>query len=375
MVYDSIVIGAGVMGSSIALRLAQAGQRVVVLERSVPGAEASAAAGGILGPQIEGGAADPLFSLSLASREAYPALAEELRELGGVDIGFRRCGLLQVALAADDPAPLEARYAWQREAGLAIERLSGAEARALEPSLADWIALALHFPEEGQVDPLALAKALVVAASRAGATFRRGKVTKIATVDGRATGVELDGEALHAGAVVLAAGAWTSCVPGVPLAQDVIEPVRGQMVKLSLAEAALGQVVFTPRGYLIPREGGSLVAGSTMERMGFDKRVTVAGLAKILSQSMEAIPALAKATVVDHWSGLRPAPKDGLPLIGSTSTRGLYVASGHHRNGILLTPKTAELLARAVVEGTDPVELRPFAPTRFDRGGVSPALR
>lgn len=365
MVYDSIVIGAGVMGSSIALRLAQAGQRVLVLERSIPGAEASAAAGGILGPQIEGHGADPVFQLALASREEFPALAEELAELGGVDIGFRRCGLLQVALDTDDPTPLRDRLAWQQEAGLPIERLSGDEARALEPALSERVALALHFPREGQVDPRALAQGLVAAASRVGATFRRGQVGTILTANGRATGVEVEGEALHAGAVILAAGAWTTCVPGAPWPEDVIEPVRGQMVRLSSPDSTLHRIVFSPRGYLVPREGGGVVAGSTMERVGFDKRVTVAGLAGILSQAMDVVPSLGHAAVVDHWSGLRPAPKDGRPLIGATSTRGLYVASGHHRNGILLTPRTARLLARAVVDGVDPEELRPFSPTRF----------
>ncbi|HWV39674.1 MAG TPA: glycine oxidase ThiO [Vulgatibacter sp.] len=367
MVYDGVVIGGGVMGSAVALRLAQAGQRVLVLEKSIPGAEASSAAGGILGPQMEGEHDDALFRLALASRDAYPAFASELRELSGVDVGWRRCGLLRTCAAGEDVAPLEERLAWQRRAGLPIETLGGDEVRRLEPSLSPAIERALHFPEEAVVEPRKLAEALPIAAQAAGASVRRAQVRRIVAADGRAVGVELDDGVVSAGAVVVAAGAWTSKVEGSGLPCDAVRPVRGQMAALRGAGPSPSRIVFTSRGYLVPRADGTVVAGSTMEEVGYEKRVTAGGLARILGNAADVMPSLAHAEVAATWSGLRPCPRDGLPLIGAGPLPGLFLASGHHRNGILLTPETARLLARAVVDGRDPDELAPFSPMRYAR--------
>lgn len=367
MSYDSIVIGAGVIGSATALRLAQAGQKVLVLERSIPGAEASSAAAGILGPQMEGSEDDPLFHLGLDSREAYPAFAEEILELSGIDIGFRRSGLLRVALEEEDRAQLEARFAWQRNSGLEVERLGGDEARRLEAGLSPRVAAALYFPREGRVDPRALARALPLAATRAGAHFRTSAVRRVLVDRGRAKGVELsDGEGIASDAVVVAAGAWTSKVEGLRLPEKAIEPLRGQMVELHHPELKLERIVFSSRGYVVPRSGGRFVAGSTMERAGYERRVTAEGALRILDQAIAALPSLSKAEPISFWAGLRPCPLDGLPLIGSTRIEGLFLCSGHHRNGILLTPLSAALLAQAVLEGREPARLAPFSPRRLE---------
>lgn len=365
MVYDGVVIGGGVIGSAIALRLAQAGMRTLVLERSIPGAEASSAAAGILGPQMEGHEDGPLFRLGLDSREAYPALAEELLELSGTPVDFRRSGLLLVARKGEDPSPLEARLAWQREAGLEVERLTGDEARALEPELTPEVDLALHFPREGRVDPRALSRALPRAASKAGAHFRSAQVRGVRVEAGRAIGVEVEGETIAAGAVIVAAGAWTSRVEGLPLPPDAIEPLRGQMVELAHPRLALEKIVFSSGGYVLPRGVGRFVVGSTMERAGFEKRVTLEGALRILDQARAALPSLAQAELTSFWAGLRPCPRDGLPLIGATEVENLFLCSGHHRNGILLAPVSAELLARTVIEGKEPERLAPFSPRRF----------
>jgi len=365
--YDSVVIGGGVMGSAVALRLAQAGQKVLVLEKAVPGAEASSAAGGILGAQIEGHEDSPTFRLCLASRALYPALAEELREATGIDVGFRRCGVLKVAGPSEDFAPLRARAAWQRGLGLAVEELFGDEARRLEPDLAPDVAFALHFPDDPQVDPRQLARALPLAAQRAGATFRAALVRRVLVEDGRATGVQLDGETIHAGAVVVAAGAWTSLVEGIGLPHEAVRPVRGQMLRLFLRGLPLRRIVFAARGYVVPRGDGTVITGSTMEDAGFEKKVTAGGVASILANALAAVPALAGAELVESWSGLRPAPADGAPLIGAGAAHGLFLASGHHRNGILLTPETARLVAETVLTGREPEALAPFSPRRFAR--------
>lgn len=367
MSFDSVIIGGGVMGSAIALRLSQAGQQVLVLEKAVPGAEASSAAGGMLGAQIEAEEDGPLFRLCLASREAYAGLATELLDTTGIDIAYRACGIMKVALRGDDTAPLEHKLAWQRAAGLEVERLFPEDVRRLEPCLSTDVTMGLFFPKDALVDPRQLARALPIAAQKAGATFRPALVRRVLVENGRAVGVQLDGETVHAGAVVVAAGAWTTLVDGTGLPADAVQPVRGQMLKLDLRGLGLGRAVFTPRGYLIPRADGTVLTGSTMERAGYDKRVTAGGVASILKNALGAAPALAGAELVESWSGLRPAPADGLPLIGSGAIPGLFVASGHHRNGILLTPETARLVAEAVLAGEEPEALQPFSPRRFAR--------
>lgn len=364
MAYDSVVIGGGVMGSSIALRLAQAGLRVLVLEKAVPGAEASSAAGGILGAQIEDGGDPTLLRLCLASRDAYPDLAEELAALAGIDIAYRKCGLLLVAMEGEDRRPLEERRERQLRLGLRVEALERDELLRREPRLSPDASAGLYFPDEAQVDPKALASALALAAARVGATYRTATVRGVAVEGGKAVGVDLDDERIAAGAVVVAAGAWTSHVPGTGLPADAIQPLRGQMLRLR-TEASLRQVIFARGGYLVPGADGEIVAGSTMERVGFEKRATAAGIHGILSLAMGTLPELAGAELVATWSGLRPCPSDGLPLIGKGHAEGLYLASGHHRNGILLTPQTARLVATCVLEGKEPEELSPFSPRRF----------
>lgn len=365
MSFDSVVIGGGVMGSAIALRLSQAGQRVLVLERSVPGAEASSAAGGILSPQMEGTEDGPLFRLGLASRDAYEAFAREVEVLAEEELGYSRCGLLWIIRDHEDASPLSHRLQWQRRLDLEVELLEREAALTLEPALTPSLGAALHLPLEGRIDPRRLAAALPKAARAAGATYRQGGVRTIHVEGGSAVGVEVEHERIAAGAVILAAGAWTSLVGGCYLPEDAVAPVRGQMVALRAPDVELSRTIFTSSGYVIPRGEGLFVAGSTMERSGFDKKVTASGLKKILSNAIEAVPTLSEAELVDAWSGLRPCPKDGLPLIGTSNLPGLYIASGHHRNGILLTPETARLLAHAVVVGEDPPELAPFSPTRF----------
>lgn len=367
MKFDSVIIGGGVMGSAIALRLAQAGQKVLVLEKSIPGAEASSAAGGILGAQIEAEHDGPTFRLCLESREDWCSLAEELREATGVDVGYRRCGLLQVALEGDDTGFLEEKLAWQRQAGLPVEDLDGDAIRRLEPDLGPKVMRGLHFPGDAHVDPRKIARALPMAAERAGATFRSAPVRRVVVEEGAVRGVRIDGETIAAANVVVAAGAWTSLVEGIGLAAEVVQPVRGQMLRLDHRQVRLSRIVFSRRGYVVPRGDGTFVAGSTMERAGFEKKVTGGGIASILGNVLGLVPGLADGELAETWSGLRPAPVDGTPLMGCGAARGLFIASGHHRNGILLTPATARLLAEAVLSGTEPEALRPFSPSRFFR--------
>jgi glycine oxidase len=363
---DVIVVGGGVIGCAIARHLARAGVSVVVLERAIPGAEASSAAGGILAAQEEAGGPGPLAELLLASRALFPRLAAELREETGLDIGLRQTGLLAACFDAAEEARLEGRHAWQRAAGLRLEWLRGARLAAAEPALGPGVTAALSFPEDGQLEPRLYLQALALAAARAGARFITGAyVRRVVHEGGRVAGVELEGEMLAARHVVVAAGSWSALVEGAALPPRVVRPMRGQMVQLETRPPLIRGTVTCAGGYLVGRADGRVLAGSTMELVGFDKRVTAGGLRHILDVAVRLVPALADAPVTDSWANFRPATADDLPLIGPAGPPGLIVASGHFRNGILLSAITAELVTELVTEGSPRIDLMPFSPARF----------
>ncbi len=363
---DVAVIGGGIMGSAVALRLAQRGIAVTVIERGIPGAEASSAAAGILGPQMEADGPGPLLELGLKSRALYPALAAELRDLTGIDVGYDRSGVLMVAFDEGGEAALSSRRAWQLARGLRVDILSGEAARAREPALSPAVRAALAFTDDAQVVARDLARAFSQAAAVAGARFLTGRyVRRVIIKDGAAVGVELDGETLPAGVVVVAAGSWSGLVEGAGVPAAVVRPARGQLVSIETRPPLFRHVVAAPGGYLVPRRDGTVLAGSTVEMAGFRKEVTVGGLASILTLAKAVIPALADAPVTGSWSNFRPFTEDHLPVLGATGVRGLVLATGHFRNGILLAPITAQAIAELVATGHAPIDLAPFAVDRF----------
>ncbi len=358
------IVGGGVMGCSIALALAKAGVEITVLERSIPGAEASSAAAGILAPQAEAPGPGPFLDLCLRSRELYPAFVAEVQQLSGIEVGYRPSGVLHPAFDEASTRKLEARVAWQSARGLRAELLDRAQTLGLEPNLSPEVLAAAHFADDHQVDSRLLARALSMAAARVGAAFRTGHVRGLITEGSRAVGVELDGEVVRADVVVVAAGSWSGQVQGAQIDPRVVRPARGQMVRLQTRLPILSRVLFCDRGYLVPRADGSVLAGSTMELVGFDKQVTAGGLAKILAMALSLCPSLAEAPVLEHWAGLRPFTEDHLPILGWGALEGLVLATGHFRNGILLTPVTAALVAQLVLGQPSPIDLHPF---RYDR--------
>jgi glycine oxidase len=362
---DVVVVGGGIMGCGVALRLAQAGVDVTVLERAIPGAEASSAAAGILAPQAEADGPGPFLDLCLRSRAMYPRFAEELRELSGVDVHYLPSGALHVAFTEEGLRHLESTVAWQRAQGLRSEVLDGPKARALEPNLSAGAVGAAHFPDDHQVDNRLLVRALSIAAARVGVRFRTGYVRELNVKDDRVVGVDLDGEMLAAAAVVVAAGSWSSLVQGARIDPQAVRPVRGQLLELQLRLPPLQRVLFSERkGYLVPRRDGRVIAGSTMEFAGYDKQVTAGGLARILDVGLEMCPGLREAQVLSFWAGLRPYTEDRLPLLGPGPLAGLFLATGHFRNGILLAPITARVVAEAVLGQAPSVDLSSF---RYDR--------
>lgn len=362
---DVIIVGGGVMGCGIALRLRQAGVKVTVLERSIPGAEASSAAAGILAPQMEADGPGPFLELCLRSRALYAALATELRELTGVDIAYLPCGVLKAAFTEAEVHHLESTAVWQQGLGLRAELLDNKQARALEPQLSPHALGAVRFPDDHQVDNRLLVRALTMAAARVGATFRSGYVRGVVEEHGRVVGVDLDGEVVRAGAVVIAAGSWSGLVQGAALDPRVVRPARGQMLQLQTRLPVLSHILTSEKGYLVPRTDGRLIAGSTMEFAGFDKQVTAEGLSRILAMALELCPALGSAPVTETWAGFRPYTEDRLPILGPGPLPGLFLATGHFRNGILLTPLTAKLVTQCILGERPAVDLTPFRYARF----------
>ncbi len=365
MRHDVVVIGAGVQGCAVAMRLAQAGKDVLVLERSIPGAEASSAAGGILSPGVEAVEPGPFYELCRASLARYAAFARELERISELAIGYRGGGTLEVALDEHHARLLAARAERLERHGVAAVSLDDVAARRLEPARSPERRGALFFPDEAPVDPRLLSRALYLAASAAGARFRTGQVHRVLHAGGRAVGVAHEAGRIDAGAVVLAAGAWSTLVEGSGLQRGAVRPVRGQIALLDTRPRLLSRVVFSDKGYVVPRADGRVLCGSTMEEVGFEKAVTAGGLRAVLDLAIEIAPQLARAPLIDSWSNFRPASPDGWPLLGAASVPGLWYATGHTRNGILLTPITADAVSAAVLGNTPPVDLTPFSVQRL----------
>lgn len=350
-----VIIGAGIMGTATALELARRGVRdIVVLERAVPGAEASSAAAGMLAAQMESKNEAERATFA-AARNGYAAWAEELRAASGVDVGYRRCGALELAMNDESLEALTTRVASDRAAGLRAEIVDVAGAREIEPELTAKIAGAAWFADEAQVDPPQLLRALVAAVVRAGVVLRSGvTVSSIVEEGGRCVGVEVTGvpdgrEAIRADAVILAAGSWSSLVPGVPSTLPLVRPVRGQLLLLEERPPRVSRILASHGTYVVPRGDGRVVCGSTMEDVGHRREVTAAGVQKILAGSIDVAACLGAAELARVWCNFRPHAEGG-PQIGPSPLAGLFLATGHHRNGILLAKATADLVADAAVD-------------------------
>jgi glycine oxidase len=373
---DAVVIGGGVIGLSVARALAVRGvERILLIERARLGAEASNAAAGMLAPQAEANHADAFFELACASRASYPAFADALREETGTDIELERTGTLYLAFTEHDEEEINHRYDWQRRAGLLVERLSAGEARRLEPCISPRVRAALSFPLDVQVENRRLLAALATSVEKYGVGLLMETHVKSLLVErGRVEGVETSGGKVSAPVVVVACGAWTSFITS----QDKrappvsIEPVRGQMLCFEMNSRLARHIIYSPRGYLVPRLDGRLLAGSTTERAGFNKRVTIGGINAITTNALEIAPEVENLPLVDSWAGLRPRAEDELPVLGErTDVRGLFYATGHYRNGILLAPLTGELIAEQITTGIAPPPLQAFSPDRFDFVSIS----
>ncbi|PRH80940.1 glycine oxidase ThiO [Streptomyces solincola] len=371
---DVLVVGGGIIGLVTAWRAAQRGLAVAVADPE-PGGGAARVAAGMLAAVTElHYGEERLLELSLASARRYPQFVAELEEASGREVGHRACGTLAVALDADDRAELRELHALHRRTGLDSEWLTGRECRRLEPMLAPGVRGGLRVGDDHQVDPRRLGAALVAACERAGVVFHRSLAERLTVVRDRAAGAVLaDGTAVAAGQVVLAAGSLSGRLGGVP--PEVLPPVRpvkGQVVRLAVPPAYapflsrnLRAVVRGCHLYLVPRESGELVIGATSEEQGWDTTVTAGGVYELLRDAHELLPGITELPLVETGAGLRPGSPDNAPLLGPTALPGLHTATGHYRNGVLLTPVTGEVMAELLVTGELPEHARAFLPTRF----------
>ena len=348
---DVVIIGGGVIGLTIARALALRGVRdVCLVERGRLGTEASFAAAGMLAPQAEADTQDDFFSLACRSRDLYPAFAAALREETGIDVELDTTGTLYLALNDHDHEEIQTRHAWQTRAGLQVELLMPAAARELEPCISESARGALLFPKDIQVENRRLLTALANSVNKLGVTvFTETSVDSLIVEGEHLTGVQTSRGPVSCAAAVVAAGTWSSFIKSkVPI--PAVEPIRGQMICLEAKPQLTRHVIYCPRGYLVPRQDGRLLAGSTSEEAGFAKCVTAGGVSTILKNAQEISPRISQLPILDTWAGLRPRAAGGLPVLGPCDEiDGLFYATGHYRNGILLAPLTGELISEAIL--------------------------
>jgi len=369
---DVAVVGAGVIGLSVAWRLALRGLAVAVFERATVGAGASLAATGMLAAAAEhepGG--DDLLALALESQRQWPQFRALLEAQSGQDIDFREGGTLVVALGRDEVERLRFRHDLHKRCGLPTRWLGGAEVRAMEPALRPSVTAGLCCADDHQVDPPLVMAALRAACVAAGSrVIEHCAVAGVDLVGGRVAGVITAAGGCRAASVVITAGAWTADV----LPHGVVVPVRplkGQAlaVRTTPDTGTLAHIVWTEQIHMAPKGDGRLIVGATVEERGFDDTITAGGLYALLEGARRAFPAIEEMAIDAVWTGFRPSSIDDAPILGATPIPGLAIATGHHRNGYLLAPATAFAMEALIADGALPAVARPFGLDRF--GGAS----
>jgi glycine oxidase len=363
--FDVVVVGGGVIGLSIARALRRGGAgRIGVLDRGSVGRESSYAAAGMLAPQSEADRNDDFFQLCVESNRLYHDFALQLFEETRIDVELNETGTLYLAFTDADVSEINHRFSWQADAGLSVESLTAAEALFIEPEISDSVRAALRFPADHQVENRKLIQALRrFAELNCIEIIENTRVGKLLYSNASVCGVDSSAGKFHADTVVLAAGAWTSAIDSAPCPIPPVKPIRGQIICFDQASKLFRHVVYSPRGYIVPRRDGRLVAGATVENVGFDKSVTSEGTRIVRQNAVEISSKLTEFSISEMWAGLRPFVDGGLPVIGGIpGCKNLFIASGHYRNGILLAPKTAEMVAAQITQNVESPYLSIFGP-------------
>jgi glycine oxidase len=363
--FDAAIAGGGVIGGAIALELSRAGMRVGVFDRQQPGQEASWASAGILSPAPESPGMIAMVPLGKKSLSLYPEFVARVEEISGQSAGFRAEGTLEALFSGDAKAELSTIIALHHGLGLKAEPLRAEDARELEPALSEDVEAAVLRPEECSIDNRALTNAVLESARRSRAEiFPDNGVRGIWREGNRCAGLILQNEKVEAKWTIVAAGCFSAAIEGIAACAPV-RPAKGQMVSLRADEVKMRRVLWSEHIYLVPRNDGRILAGATVEYVGFDKRTTAGGIEKILGAAIELAPGLANARIEETWAGLRPDTPDHLPILGPTDLDGLLMATGHFRSGILLTPITARLIREWITEQRVSVDWDRFSPLRF----------
>lgn len=366
---EILIVGGGVIGLSIARELHKKGlRRITVVDSGEVGREASYAAAGMLAPNAETDKIDDFYNFCSRSSGLYPRFADELCEETGVDIELDRSGTLYLAFTDHDVMEIRERYKWQSGAGLNAAHLSTRETLEIEPCLSPDVRASLFFPNDWQVENRKLLSALRKYAELNGIEIREKiKVDSLIDSDGAILGIETEGSTILADTTVIATGAWTSLIKIGDAAMPLnIKPIRGQMICYQMPPRTFSKVIYSPRGYIVPRADGRILAGSTAEDIGFNKNVTDKGIGSLKDVAAEIARVLARAEISESWAGLRPFAADGLPVLGEIpGYENLVVATAHYRNGILLAPITAKIIADKIANGFDSEYFRRFGPDRF----------
>lgn len=361
-----IVVGGGIIGCACALELTKAGCAVTLLERGTPGSEASGAAAGLLAPLGES-ADTPFAKLAIESWRRYPEVVRDLHERTGIDVEYVTRGTIYPLSTAEDVRAAEARlrHEWAREVG--IEAWDAGDVRSREPALSSDVRGAMFVRGDHWVNNQRLVVAYAQAAAAAGVALLTGAaVSRIVVEDGHARGVVVDGEPYEADAVLLAAGAWTGALAASFGGRLRVEPRRGQMIALGHVPRMLTHAIHGLDVYLVPRASGELLIGATVEKVGFQRSVTAAGVSGLLGAALLLVPGLANLPIIRTWYGFRPWAPDSLPILGPwPGIEGLFVATAHYRNGILLAPITARLMTECMTHGRPSLDIKDFLPDRF----------
>lgn len=365
---EVLIIGGGIIGLSIARELHKRSVgKITIIERGKTGQESSFAAAGMLAPNAETDKIDVFFYFCRESAKLYPNFSAELFDETGIDIELDQSGTLYLAFNEKDVKEIHHRFEWQSKNGLEIAHLPAQEILKIEPFVSPKVCEGLFFPNDWQVENRKLMAALQIYAEKNQIKILENTdVNKLLINNGKISGVETEEGKLSAGQVILATGAWTTLIKSDKFLMPEIQPIRGQMLCFQSVQKQFSKVIYSPRGYIVPRSDGRILAGATVEKTGFDKSVTSAGIDSVLKTSFEIAPNLGQIKIIEKWAGLRPLSDDGFPILGAIpEIENLFIATGHFRNGILLAPLTAKILADKIAKNTENQYLRDFSPHRF----------